>query len=86
MWKGLYTLKHLIKYTDPTKMKYKPDYEILESFIMWKLISSYRVFHRFRQAKFANGSSIISLSQFLLLLQLTQKTKLTLKVFKIDSK
>jgi hypothetical protein len=31
--------------------------------------SIYRVFHRFRQAKFADGGSILSWSQFLLLPQ-----------------
>jgi hypothetical protein len=33
----------------------------------------YRVFHRFRQVKFDNGGSVLSLSQFLLLPQLPQK-------------
>jgi hypothetical protein len=46
----------------------------------------YRVFHRFRQAKFDNGGSILSSSQFLLLPQLPQKMKLASKVVKIDSK
>ncbi len=34
---------------------------------------NYRVFHRFRQARFDNGDSILSSSQFLLLPQLPQK-------------
>ncbi len=46
----------------------------------------YSVFHRFRQAKFDYGGSILSSSQFLLLHQLPQKVKLTLKVVKVDSK
>ncbi len=35
----------------------------------------YSVFHRFRQAKFAYGGSILRSSQFLLLLQLPQKNE-----------
>jgi hypothetical protein len=46
----------------------------------------YTVFHRFREAKFDNGGSILSWSQFLPLPQLPQKMKLTSKVVKIDSK
>jgi hypothetical protein len=46
----------------------------------------YRVFHRFRQAKFDNGVPILSLSQFSLLPQLPQKMKLASNVVKIDSK
>jgi hypothetical protein len=42
------------------------------------------VFHRFRQAKFDYGGSILSFSQFLLLPQLPQKVELTSKVVKID--
>jgi hypothetical protein len=34
---------------------------------------AYRVFHQFKQAKFANNCSILSLSQFLLLPPLLQK-------------
>jgi hypothetical protein len=44
------------------------------------------VFHRFRQAKFAYGGSILSSSQFLLLPQLPQKMELASKVVKIGSK
>jgi hypothetical protein len=51
-----------------------------------KEIQLYRVFHRFRQAKFAYGGSILSSSQFLLLPQLPQKMELALKVVKVDSK
>jgi hypothetical protein len=47
---------------------------------------SYRVFQRFRQAKFDNGGSILSSSQFSLLPQLPYKMKLAYKVVKIDSK
>ncbi len=46
----------------------------------------YSVFHRFRQAKFTDCGSILNSSQFLLLPQLTQKTKLNLKTVKFDSK
>jgi hypothetical protein len=44
------------------------------------------VFQGFRQAKSANGGSILSSSQFLILPQLPQKKKLDLKVVKVDSK
>ncbi len=44
------------------------------------------MFHRFRQAKFAYGGSILSSSQFLLLPQLPQKMELASKVVKVDSK
>jgi hypothetical protein len=47
---------------------------------------SYRVFHRFRQGKFAYGGSILSLSQFLLLSRVPQDMEVALKVVKIDSK
>jgi hypothetical protein len=45
---------------------------------------SYSVFHRFGQAKFVNGVSILSPSQFSLLPYLPQKTKLESKVVKTD--
>ncbi len=44
------------------------------------------VFHRFKQAKFDNGGSILSSSQFLLMPQQIQKMKLASKVVEIDSK
>ncbi len=43
----------------------------------------YRVFHRFRQAKFDNGGSILSLNQFSLLTQLLQKMSLNYEVVKV---
>ncbi len=46
----------------------------------------YSVFHRFRQAKFDYGGSILSSSQVLQLPQLPQKVELTSKVVKVDSK
>jgi hypothetical protein len=46
----------------------------------------YSVFHRFGQAKFAYGGSILSSGQFLLLFQLPQKMELASKVVKIDPK
>jgi hypothetical protein len=49
-------------------------------------IQTYSVFHRFRQAKFDNGGSILSSNQFSLLPQLPQEMKLTFKVVKIVSK
>jgi hypothetical protein len=51
-----------------------------------KYLRYYRVFHRFREAKFDNSGSILSWSQFSPLSQLPQKMKLTSKVVKIDSK
>ncbi len=46
----------------------------------------YSVFQGFRQAKSANGGSILTLCQFLILPQLPQKMKLASKVVKVDSK
>jgi len=45
-----------------------------------KLLEKYRAFHRFGQAKFAYGGSILSSKQFTLLPQLPLKTMLDLKV------
>jgi hypothetical protein len=44
------------------------------------------VFQGFSKAKSANGGSILSLSQFLILPQLPRKIMLASKVVKIDSK
>jgi hypothetical protein len=41
-----------------------------------------RLFRQFRQAKFANGGSILSSSQFLLLPQLPRKMEFATKVVK----
>ncbi len=49
-------------------------------------VSYYSVFQGFSKAKSANGGSILSLSQFLILPQLPQKIKLVSKVVKVDSK
>ena len=49
-------------------------------------IVSYRAFHRFGQAKFGNGGSILSSSQFSQMPQQPQKMTLALKVVQIDSK
>jgi hypothetical protein len=46
----------------------------------------YSVFHRFREAKFAHGGSILSSSQFLLLPQQPLKTTITMTVVEINSK
>jgi hypothetical protein len=51
-----------------------------------KFFLLYSVFRQFRQAKFANNASILSLSHFLILPRLSQKIKLAFKVVKIDSK
>jgi hypothetical protein len=46
----------------------------------------YSVFQGFSEAKSANGGSILSSNQFLILPQLPQKMKLASKVVKVDSK
>ncbi len=46
----------------------------------------YSVFKGFSKAKSANGGSILSSSQFLVLPQLPQKIKLASKVVKVDTK
>jgi len=49
-------------------------------------IHTYRAFHRFGQAKFPDGGSVLGWSQFSVLPQLPPKTMLSLKEVKIDSK
>ncbi len=52
--------------------------------VLWvPRLRTYSVFQGFRQAKSANGASILSLSQFLILPQLPQKMKLASKVVKV---
>ena len=51
-----------------------------------RFIPCYSVFQGFSKAKSANGGSILSSSQFLILPQLPQKIKLASKVVKVDSK
>jgi len=46
----------------------------------------YRAFHRFGEAKFPDGGSVLGSSQFSVLPQLPPKMMLGLKVVKIDSK
>jgi hypothetical protein len=46
----------------------------------------YRAFHRFGQAKFPNGGSILGSNQFSILPQLPPKILLDSKVVKIDPK
>ncbi len=53
---------------------------------MLVLTDTYSVFHRFRLAKFAYGSLILSSSQFLLLPQWPLQTTLAMNVVKIDTK
>jgi hypothetical protein len=62
--------------------------EVFSCKLSHQLLGKYRrrVFHRFGQAKFDNGGSILSKSQLSLLPQLPQKMKLTSKVDKIDPK
>jgi hypothetical protein len=54
--------------------------------IEFQFFSLYSVFHQFGQAKFVNGVTILSPSQFSLLPQQPQKTKVASKVVKTDSK
>ncbi len=54
--------------------------------VFTKIIKSCSVFQGFSKAKFANGGSILTLSQFSILPQLAQKMKPASKVVKIDSK
>jgi hypothetical protein len=69
-------------------------HKILECNLRWKPVHAteihtktcYSVFQGFSKAKSANGGSILSSSQFLILLQLPQKIKLASKVVKVDSK
>jgi len=51
-----------------------------------KNVGNYRAFHRFGQAKFPDGGSVLGSSQFSILPQLPLKNVLGLKVVKIDSK
>jgi hypothetical protein len=51
-----------------------------------RVTRAYSVFQGFSKAKSANGGSILSASQFLILPQLPQKIKLASKVVKVDSK
>jgi len=56
------------------------------NFLALRPFPFYRVFHWFRQVKFANRGSILGLSQFTLLPQLPQKMALNLKFDKIGLK
>jgi len=51
-----------------------------------KVSSTYRAFHRFGQAKFPYGDSVLGSSQFTLLPKLPLKMMLDLKAIKINSK
>ncbi len=62
-------------------------YTVFHQFRQAKFTSLiWSVFHQFRQTKFAYGGSILSSSHFFLLPQRPLKTKLAIKVVKIDSK
>jgi hypothetical protein len=55
--------------------------------LQWEVsCEEYSVFRGFSKAKFANGGSILTSSQFLILPQLPQKMTLASKVVKIDPK
>ena len=49
-------------------------------------LATYRAFHRFGQAKIANGDLVLGSSRFSVLPQLSQKMTLASKVVKIYSK
>ncbi len=49
------------------------------------MVTTYRAFHGFGQAKFSCGGSILGSSQFTLMPQLPLKTMLNTKVIQIDS-
>jgi hypothetical protein len=55
-------------------------------FVVHAWFRLYRVYHGFGKAKFAYGGLILGSSQFTLLPQLPLKTRLDLKVVKIDPK
>jgi len=60
---------------------------LFSGFIVSTLVVDYYItFHRFFQATFVYGGSILGSSQFSLLSQLLLKTTLDLKVVKIDLK
>jgi hypothetical protein len=59
--------------------------EFLQTFFVIS-VQFYSVFQGFSKAKSANGGSILSSSQFLILPQLPQKIKLSSKEVKVDSK
>jgi len=65
--------------------KYKKEKKISSAFLYF-ILSLYRVFHWFGQAKFTNGESILGSSQFTQLSRLPLKTTLNLKKVKIDFK
>jgi len=54
--------------------------------LLFEVILYYRAFHRFGQAKFPDGGSVLGSSQFSVLPQLPPKTMLSLKEVKIDLK
>jgi hypothetical protein len=60
--------------------------DLLQEVTFMAYLLSYSVFQGFSKAKSANGGSILSLSQFLILPQLPQEIKLASKVVKVDSK
>ncbi len=70
------------------KKEVKSDSKIIISIFNLHLLHTlrYSVFQGFSKAKSANGGSILSSSQFLILPQLPQKIKLASKVVKVDSK
>jgi hypothetical protein len=73
-------MKYFITYLSSKEKKGKIDIDCKLSY------KTYSVFQGFSIDKSANGGSISSLSQFLILPQLPRKIKLTSKVVKIDSK
>jgi len=68
------------------KIFHKTIFSLYCYFFKKKLETLYRVFPRFRQAKFADGVLILGSSQFTQLPRLPLKMMLNLKKVKIDSK
>ncbi len=69
-----------------SKKSHISSFQYLSLFFYFHPYPSYSVFHRFRQAKFAYGSLILSLSKFLLLPQGPIKMTLDIKGVKFDLK
>ncbi len=57
---------------------------LLTNFVNAEKSMFYSVFQGFSEVKSANGGSILSLSQFLILPQLPKKIKLASKVVKVE--
>jgi len=89
--KGRETFFHPLGKTAPTTSKLNLNRFCLPFLYSWRFLwlawfTTYRAFRGLGKAKFADGGSILSSSQFSLLTQMPLKTMLNLKVVKINSK